>query len=205
MAAAVPIAAPIMQDVEEKWGWHSGKNRRLFKKVCAQCSDDFWIPKHVFDRSKYCSSACHGEGLQRRSQVSCAQCGKPFSRATSKLEKSRSGLSFCNRKCKEDGQAGGGNAPQIRPSHYGDAQTPHDRTLRARLIKVRGHRCERCGLSEWLGAGIPLEMDHVDGNAFNNDDSNLLLLCRNCHGLTSTFAWRNHGRGRKSRINGAVA
>jgi hypothetical protein len=64
--------------------------------------------------------------------------------------------------------------------------------LNKRLVSERGHRCESCGLTEWLDKPIPLEVDHVDGNNTNNDDSNLRLLCCNCHALTPT--WRNRKR-----------
>ena len=34
-------------------------------------------------------------------------------------------------------------------------------------------------------------IDHIDGNALNNSEENLRLLCPNCHSLTSTY--RNTG------------
>lgn len=30
----------------------------------------------------------------------------------------------------------------------------------------------------------PLEIEHIDGNALNNKEDNLILLCPNCHSLT---------------------
>ena len=46
---------------------------------------------------------------------------------------------------------------------------------------------------------IPLEIEHIDGNYLNNIESNLLLLCPNCHSLTSTYKGANKGNGRKDR------
>ena len=60
--------------------------------------------------------------------------------------------------------------------------------LKPHLIRERGHRCQNCGLTTWFEKPIPLELEHVDGNTKNNDDSNLLLLCCNCHAQTPT--WR---------------
>src|SRR5262249_15814040 len=59
--------------------------------------------------------------------------------------------------------------------------------LRARLLRegVKQHRCECCHLTEWLGAKIPLELHHCDGNRTNNELANLRLLCPNCHALTT--------------------
>ena len=61
----------------------------------------------------------------------------------------------------------------------------------APLIALRGRKCECCGISEWLGQPINLEIHHVDGNRSNNDLSNLQLLCPNCHSYTPTFSRKN--------------
>lgn len=36
------------------------------------------------------------------------------------------------------------------------------------LIALRGRKCECCGLDEWLGKPIVLEVHHEDGNGINN-------------------------------------
>jgi 5-methylcytosine-specific restriction endonuclease McrA len=60
--------------------------------------------------------------------------------------------------------------------------------LKPHLIKARGHKCESCKRKNWLKKPITLELEHIDGDRTNNKDSNLKLLCPNCHSLTST--WR---------------
>lgn len=42
-------------------------------------------------------------------------------------------------------------------------------------------KCEHCGLSEWMGKPIPLELHHKDFNHYNNSLDNLQILCANCH------------------------
>lgn len=59
------------------------------------------------------------------------------------------------------------------------------------LLRERGHCCESCGLSEWLGDPIPLELEHCDGNNKNHQKENLLLLCPNCHAKTEFYRGRN--------------
>lgn len=59
------------------------------------------------------------------------------------------------------------------------------------LAHIRGHKCEECGLSEWLTKTIPLEIHHIDGDRLNNEMSNLLLLCPNCHALTDNYCGKN--------------
>ena len=45
---------------------------------------------------------------------------------------------------------------------------------------------------------IPLEIEHIDGNYRNNKEENLIVLCPNCHSLTSTYKGANLNNGRKS-------
>jgi 5-methylcytosine-specific restriction endonuclease McrA len=67
--------------------------------------------------------------------------------------------------------------------------------LRKKLIQdgIKKHKCEMCGIENWLGKDITLELHHVDGNRFNNELSNLQILCPNCHSLTP-----NHGKKKPS-------
>lgn len=54
---------------------------------------------------------------------------------------------------------------------------------RIRLIEdgIKENKCEICGLSEWMGKPIPLELHHRDFNHYNNELDNLQILCSNCH------------------------
>ena len=63
--------------------------------------------------------------------------------------------------------------------------------LRERYKRVTGKAsCDCCGLSEWLGHPIPLEIHHVNGNNTDNRLDNLQLLCPNCHALTNNYRGR---------------
>jgi hypothetical protein len=59
------------------------------------------------------------------------------------------------------------------------------------LIALRGHQCENCHNSEWIGQKIPLEVHHIDGDRMNNELTNLQLLCPNCHALTENYRGKN--------------
>ncbi len=63
---------------------------------------------------------------------------------------------------------------------------------------------EHCSLCKWnkkhqKTGVVPLEIDHIDGDASNNNEGNLRLLCPNCHALTPTFRNLNKGKGRNWR------
>lgn len=64
--------------------------------------------------------------------------------------------------------------------------TPH---LARRLVSEgrKEYRCEQCGLTEWQGQRISLELNHIDGYNGNHSFDNLQFLCPNCHSQTATF------------------
>lgn len=60
-------------------------------------------------------------------------------------------------------------------------------TVKEHFIKNHEYKCEKCGISEWNGMPITLQLHHKDGDHNNNEESNLSLLCPNCHSQTENF------------------
>lgn len=58
------------------------------------------------------------------------------------------------------------------------------RLLSAGLLE---YRCADCGIAEWRGRPLTLQLHHKDGNNRNNKIVNLSLLCPNCHAQTPTY------------------
>ena len=56
---------------------------------------------------------------------------------------------------------------------------------------LKPHRCECCGLEEWMGKPIPLELHHKDGDRHHNELENYELLCPNCHAFTDSYQGKN--------------
>ena len=73
--------------------------------------------------------------------------------------------------------------------------------IKTYLFNKYNNKCARCGWSKMnvYTKNIPLEIEHVDGNYLNNKEGNLILLCPNCHSLTSTYKGANREYGRKQR------
>ena len=84
-----------------------------------------------------------------------------------------------------------------RPRSLQDVLRPGSRycsnDLKKRLLKegIFPPGCSGCFLTQWRDAAIPLELDHIDGDAENNALFNLRLLCPNCHAQTPTYRARN--------------
>ena len=66
--------------------------------------------------------------------------------------------------------------------------------LKQRLIdaKILEWKCSiiECGVSEWMGKPITLELDHINGNNSDHRIENLRMLCPNCHSQTSTHRFK---------------
>jgi hypothetical protein len=68
--------------------------------------------------------------------------------------------------------------------------------LKARLIEegLKDNRCEICGITEWLGKPLSMQLHHLNGDGSDNRIENLQLLCGNCHSQTDTYGGRNGHR-----------
>lgn len=66
-------------------------------------------------------------------------------------------------------------------------------TLKRRLVKegIKEWKCEKCGITDWMGKDITLELHHINGNHFDNRLENLQMLCPNCHSQTPTHKRQN--------------
>lgn len=113
-----------------------------------------------------------------RIELECAYCHKKILRAKSRIEKSKSGLYFCCREHKDLAQRieSGTDFDIMRPDHYGIMEGTIN-NYRDYAFRHYPHQCAVCGFNE----EDILQVHHIDENRQNNELSNLIILCPNCH------------------------
>jgi 5-methylcytosine-specific restriction endonuclease McrA len=68
------------------------------------------------------------------------------------------------------------------------------RLLKEGLLKAL---CYECGISDWRGKPLSLQIDHINGNSKDWRLENLRILCPNCHSQTETYCGKNIRKRRK--------
>ncbi len=112
-------------------------------------------------------------------------------------DKETSGV-YCNNKCQQDYQVSLKESAFRNGEYKGKRlQYSKDRWNRRYLSKVLEEKCNCCGMNQWNGKPIGLEVNHIDGHAYNNVIDNLELLCPNCHSQTDTY--KNKGARKSDR------
>lgn len=78
--------------------------------------------------------------------------------------------------------------------------TPQDARIEAYILRRclletgREHRCGICGIeAEWNGKPLVLQVDHINGCYWDNQENNLRFTCPNCHSQTETYGSKNGG------------
>ncbi|BDM66983.1 hypothetical protein HEK616_04700 [Streptomyces nigrescens] len=75
-----------------------------------------------------------------------------------------------------------------------DGRVGGERLRRELLRQGVPERCADCGTgTEWNDRPLRLEVDHINGEWWDNRPHNVRLLCPNCHAVTDTY------RGRRRR------
>lgn len=65
--------------------------------------------------------------------------------------------------------------------------------LKKRLLSegIMENKCNICGITDWNGKEISMQLDHIDGDSHNHKLENLRMICPNCHSQTDTYCGKN--------------
>ena len=147
---------------------------------CIKCNNEH---DGSFGSGKYCSRAC------ANSRVRTEEVKKKISEGVKASEQFVRG----NREKYIDYKELGKKLKQIADNKILEAEyntLTYDR-LKKRIVLEQNQKCNHCGIDEWNGKPIVLELEHIDGNHSNNERENLEAICPNCHSQTDTWRGRN--------------
>lgn len=106
---------------------------------------------------------------------------------------------YCNNQCQANHRAS--RCLERDTEMFLEGKSLRRPSQRKVLVSLRGYKCEVCGISDWNGKKLVLQVDHINGDPYNHNADNLRLICPNCHSQTDTFAGANRGNGRWSKEN----
>lgn len=78
-------------------------------------------------------------------------------------------------------------------------------TIRDYIYNKQHNQCAICRIkNEWNGKKLNFILDHIDGDASNNKEQNLRLICPNCDSQLPTYKSKNKNSARTFRTNGEL-
>jgi len=159
-------------------------------KICPKCGKKF-DAYSKWGEKKFCSRSCGNSRKfteESRAKTS-ATLQKYYSGLT--LEEKQDKFASARSKYDYDDQQKRAKETKIMKSWDRPYEEMSREALKKRILHESDYKCECCGISDWQGKPITLEMDHVDGDPNNNRRENLRILCPNCHSQTHTFRAKN--------------
>ena len=124
------------------------------------------------------------KGIKDRIHV-CGHCGTEFKQGYHRRKPPK----YCSPECSREHRSAMKMAAS--DAKFDQGGVVYHTTQRRILSERFGYKCIDCGISEWNGKEIVLQVDHIDGDPANNRGSNLRLLCPNCHSQTETYKGGN--------------
>jgi len=164
-------------------------------KLCKNCEQALPFEKKQND---YCSQRCAGLSRGKRPDASgikiCNQCQKQYKSYIPTAK-------YCSPKCHKDYEFNliiekWKNG--IEKGYYGKTFLIAPWLRKYLFIKYE-NKCCKCSWNQLhpITEKVPLEVNHIDGDASNCKENNLELLCPNCHSLTPNFRALNKSSKRK--------
>ena len=163
------------------------------KHVCEKCGK---IMLEKYGSGRFCSRACANSrdksGVAKTSiRVTkspkvyiCENCGKEFF-------KQKGSGKFCCSECAAAYRIAAHYNEYLKDNSIAWGQR-NMQQYKKHFLEEQNHCCAICGMKdEWNGKQLVFILDHIDGNADNNNRDNLRLVCPNCDSQLDTFKSKN--------------
>jgi hypothetical protein len=152
------------------------KKRNGVEKNCLACETLFYVPRYRENTAKFCSFECQNHKQYTKYEFTCLACNKKVITSPSRKNYKKK---FCSIECREHKKM---DMVERRRKQKAIVRlsrgTKGSRTLRKDLFAIREPICAKCGYSEY---DFCLDIHHIDENANNNKEDNLIILCCMCH------------------------
>jgi hypothetical protein len=90
----------------------------------------------------------------------------------------------------------------VHDSTYLSTPNLKKRLLKENLLK---NECYVCHMGPtWQGQPLTLQLDHINGDPYDNRLENLRIICPNCHAQTKTFTGKNRASRYRRVINHCI-
>lgn len=124
--------------------------------------------------------------MRRKPPKHCKQCGEILENRESK---------FCCKECFNSNRRDAVVAKWMEDPSSVNTKHGISYTIAIYLKEQAGWKCQSpncCVPGGWgevhpATGRVPIELDHIDGDAYNNHPDNLIVLCPNCHSLTMNY------------------
>lgn len=149
--------------------------------LCQICKSEFYVKPTHKKRGWgiYCSISCRTKGQLQGKTFPCYVCSKEVYRSPLDIKKSKSGKYFCNKTCQTIWR----NKILFIGENYlnwKNGKSAYRSILEAEGIKKQ---CTICYIEDER----VIIVHHIDKDRTNNNVTNLIWLCNNCHYLVHHY------------------
>lgn len=154
---------------------------------CVVCAQGFYIKPNRLLKGwgKYCSRQCNYKGQRTGTVFKCHICGKETYRNTAAQSRSKSQKYFCSKSCQTVWRNSEIFTRDNHANWKGGESSYREFMRRTSADKL----CAKCKTNDFR----VLAVHHKDRNRQNNNPSNLIWLCHNCHHLVHHYAQESEG------------
>lgn len=169
----------------------SYNNRQRTKEVYEKVSES--LKAKLLNNSKLKQDKSKKEINKENNILICQWCEKPITSLHAKK--------FCSSKCCSEFRTNQRLQQWLSGEYFTNPNNGIPHFIRKYLYKRSKYKCEKCGFEGYnpITGNSILQIHHIDGDASNNSENNLLVLCPNCHAMTDSYMALNKGKSARDK------